>query len=313
MRKELFIGIVSLFLFVSNSGFAVPQIASKESLNSDFIKEKIKSIQYEDIKNGKKLDLYYPNEKKEKYPLIIIVHGGGFRYGDKEDKMNQATLEAVKHGYAVAIIDYTLSGEGKFPRAIEDVKASIRFLRKNSKKYKLDPDKFGLWGASAGGNLVALAGTTGNDTIFSNKALGNIGVSEKVQAVVDWFGPINFLTMDNQFEALGVDGQKHNTEDSFESQYMGEQITKIPDLVQKSNPENYIDRETPPFLIEHGTGDTLVPYLQSKHFAEQLALKGGKDKVTLVYLKGAEHGEPKAFESKENLDLVFKFFDKYLK
>lgn len=313
MKKELFLGIVLLSLFLSNKVFAIPQIASKENLNSDFIKEKIKNIQYEEIINGKKLDLYYPNEKKDKYPLIIVVHGGGFKYGSKEDKMNQATLEAIKHGYAVAIIDYTLSGEGKFPRAIEDVKASIRYLRKNSKKYRLDPNKFGLWGASAGGNLVALAGTTGNDKVFSNEKLGNIGVSEEVQAVVDWFGPINFLTMDDQFKILGIDGQKHNSVDSFEAQYMGEQITKIPNLVQKGNPENYIDRETPPFLIEHGTADTLVPYLQSKYFAEQLTLRSGKDKIQLIYLKGAEHGEARAFESKENLERVFKFFDSYLK
>lgn len=290
-----------------------PMIASHNSLDTSYIKTKYLNIPYETVPDSQKLDIYLPNEGREPFPVIIGVHGGGFKYGNKDGAMNQSMVDGVKKGYAVVMINYRLSGEATFPAAIEDVKASIRYVRANAKKYNLDPDRIALWGASSGGNLVSLAGTTGNRKIFNNPKLGNPDISTEVQAVVDWFGPIDFLTMDEQFVEEGIKGQDHNSPDSFESQYLGAQITKVPDLVKETNPATYISKNTPPFLIEHGTADILIPYTQSVNFADDLEKVIGKENVELVLLKCAGHGQASAFDTEKNLEIVFDFLDKHLK
>lgn len=113
-----------------------------------------------------------------------------------------------------ASINYRLSGEAKWPAQINDVKAAIRFLRANAASYRLNPDRFAVWGSSASGHLAALAGTSGGVAALRDGALGNPGVSDRVQAVIDMYGPVNFLAMDEQFTAAGVSGQVHNTADS---------------------------------------------------------------------------------------------------
>lgn len=290
-----------------------PRIASKTALKTDFIKTKHLDINYQNVKDSKKLNIYLPNEGNGPFPVVIGIHGGGFKLGSKDDGMNQAMLESVKNGYALVLVNYSLSREKPFPGAIEDVKSAIRFVKANSKKYNLNSDKVALWGASSGGNLAALAGTTNDSKIFNNPTLGNSKISTEVQAVVDWFGPIDFLAMDEQFVNEGIKGQIHNSADSFESQYLGEDIRNIPEIVKKTNPETYISKTTPPFLIQHGTGDTLIPHTQSINFAKKLEEAIGKDNVELHLLKCAGHGDPKAFDSPENLELVFKFLDKHLK
>ena len=132
-------------------------------------------------------------------PLVIFVHGGAFVGGDKsmEDPYVAPILAA---GYAAASLNYRLSGEARFPAGVQDVKAAVRFLRANAPRYGLDPDRFAAWGESAGGNLVAMIGTTGDQaTMLDDPSLGNAGVSSAVQAVVDLYGPTDFLQMDAQF------------------------------------------------------------------------------------------------------------------
>ncbi|MGL6131818.1 MAG: alpha/beta hydrolase fold domain-containing protein, partial [Fusobacteriaceae bacterium] len=289
-----------------------PRIASKTNLKTDSIKTKYLNIPYQNVKNSKKLDIYLPNEGNGPFPVIIGIHGGGFKLGSKDDGMNQSMLESVKNGYALVLVNYSLSGEKPFPGAIEDIKSAIRFVKGNSKVYNLNPDKVALWGASSGGNLASLAGTTNDSEIFNNPVLGNSKISTEVKAVVDWFGPIDFLALDEQFVNEGIKGQVHSSADSFESQYLGEDIRNIPEIVKKTNPETYISRTTPPFLIQHGTADVLIPHTQSINFAQKLEKAIGKENVELHLLKCAGHGDPKAFDTPENLEIVFKFLDKHL-
>ena len=149
------------------------------------------------------------------FPLIINVHGGGFMMGDKSNP--PATDEFLANGYAVASVDYRLSGEAKAPAQIQDVKAAVRFLRANAGKYKLNPDKFAGFGGSAGGSLVALLGTSCGVAALEGADLGNADQSSCVQAVVDWFGPTDFLQMDKQFAGTSCP-VNHDAADSPESQ-----------------------------------------------------------------------------------------------
>lgn len=130
-------------------------------------------------------------------------------------------------------INYRLSGEAKFPAQINDVKAAIRFIRSNANEYNLKPYKIAVGGISAGGNLAALARTSGGVGELEDTERSNSNVSDHVQAVVDWYGPINFLKMDEQFKASGIDGQVHSSPDSPESKLLGQQITLVSGLWSK--------------------------------------------------------------------------------
>ena len=280
---------------------------------TDFVKTQWMDVPYATLSPSETLNIYIPNEGKGPFPTIIYVHGGGFEFGDANEVINENLIKpTLEHGYALVAINYRLSGEAKFPAQIEDVKASIRFMRANAKTYNIDPDRIGLWGSSAGGNLVALAGTTDNSDLFNNPKLGNADVSSHVNAVVDWYGPINFLTMDEQFKESGINGQNHDGADSPESKYLGTQITKVPELVKEANPETYITPDAPAFLIEVGREDNIVPYQQSVNFANELTKVIGKRRVKLVIIPDASHGGSQ-FTSPANLKIVYKFLNRFLK
>jgi acetyl esterase/lipase len=280
--------------------------------NTEGIKNKSLDVAYANKSAAQKLDIYLPEVGAGPFPVIVQIHGGAFRMGDKGDLQINASLQGLTHGYAVVSINYRLSPEAIFPAQIQDVKAAIRFLRANAKKYKLNPDKIATWGGSAGGHLAAMAGTTGDVKEFDDASLGNANESSKVQAVVDWFGPIEFNQMDPQFRASGKGKPDHDEVNSPESALVGKQITNAPELVKRASPATYISKNDPPFFIQHGTEDPLVPVEQSKNFYSAVIKVLDKDNVTLVLLEGAGHGGPQ-FSTVENLDKVFAFLDKYLK
>jgi acetyl esterase/lipase len=271
-----------------------------------------KDLAYGTVSEAEKLDLYIPTTGSGPFPLVIMIHGGAFMFGDKTDGGGLAGGDQVlSAGYALASINYRLSGEAKYPAQIQDAKAAVRFLRANAKKYNLNPDKFAAWGASAGGNLASLLGTTCGVATLEGAGLGNADQSSCVQAVVDWFGPIDFLKMDEQFSGTGCPAN-HNDASSPESQLVGAPIQTVADLVKTTNPTNYITEKTPSFLIQNGSADCNVPPIQSKNFVAALTAVIGADKVTYTPIDGAGHGGSQ-FSTAENLALVVKFLDKYLK
>jgi acetyl esterase/lipase len=271
-----------------------------------------KDLTYATVSAAQKLDLYIPTTGSGPFPVVIMVHGGGFMMGDKADGAGLTGVDQLlAAGYAVASINYRLSGEAQCPAQIYDAKAAVRFLRANAAKYNLNPEKFGAWGASAGGNLVALLGTTCGVKELEGAELGNADQSSCVQAVVDWFGPIDFLKMDEQFAGTSCP-QNHNAADSPESQLVGVAIQTVPDLVKTTNPMNYIDATDAPFLIQHGSADCNVSPLQSKNLADALSAAIGTDKVTSTLLDGAGHGGAQ-FETASNLQVVLDFLNKYMR
>jgi acetyl esterase/lipase len=282
------------------------------TVDTSAIKTKWLDVPYAAVSAAQKLDIYLPNSGTGPFPVIVSIHGGAFKSGDKNGPELASALKGLDGGYAVVSLNYRLSGEAIWPAQVHDVKAAVRFVRANAAKYRLDPDRIAAWGSSAGGHLAALLGTSGGVKELQNDALGNAGVSDRVQAVVDMFGPINFLTMDEQFAAAGVAGQVHNTADSPESILMGKQLTLVPDLVKQANPETYIDANDPPFFIQHGTADVLIPSQQSVGFAAALQKVLGTNKVSLELLSGAGHAGA-AFSTEANIAKVLAFLDAHLK
>jgi len=254
------------------------------------------------------LDLYLPAEGSAPLPVIVWVHGGGWRSGSKGSGGRARPM--LGRGYAVVDVGYRLSGEAIFPAQVEDCKAAVRWVRANAAKYGLDPDRIGAWGRSAGGHLVAFLGTAGDVKEFDTEA--NAEYSSRVQAVCDWFGPTDFLQMDKH----SLDGSRliHDSPGSPESLLVGGPIQEKPyrSLAGKANPIKYVTKDDPPFLIMHGDKDMSVPLHQSELLYDALK-KVGVD-ATLYVVKGGGHGLRGGEESSEILfEMAADFFDKHLK
>jgi acetyl esterase/lipase len=227
-----------------------------------------------------KLDLYLPAAGKD-WPLIVWVHGGAWRGGDKG---GCPALRFLRDGYAVASVNYRLSQHAPFPAQIEDCKAAIRWLRANATRHGYDAARIGVWGSSAGGHLVALLGTAGDVTAWD--AGPHPGASSRVQAVVDFFGPSDLARMGAQ---SGPDSKlDHDAPTSPESRLIGGPIRENRAKADAASPVTYVSRDDPPFLICHGDKDPTVPIGQSEvlHAALQ---KAGVDSTYHV-VAGAGHG-----------------------
>jgi acetyl esterase/lipase len=268
-------------------------------------------VAYASVSSAEKLDLYIP-EGEGPFPLVLLVHGGAFLMGDKAagDAITGVD-QLLSLGYAVASVNYRLSGEALAPAQIQDVKAAVRFLRANAQEYKLNPEKFGAWGGSAGGSLVSLLGTSCGIAELEGAELGNADQSSCVQAVVDWFGPIDFLQMDTQFTGTSCP-VNHDAANSPESMLVGAPVQDVPEKVAQVNAITYISADDPAFFIQHGTADCNVPPQQSQLLYDALKAAIGEENVTLTFLEGAGHGGSQ-FTTEANLKLVTDFFDQYLK
>lgn len=243
-----------------------------------------------------KLDLYLPPGAGRR-PLIVWVHGGAWLAGSKD---GTPALPLLKDGFAVASINYRLSQHARFPAQIEDCKAAIRWLRAHAAEYGFDPDRIGVWGSSAGGHLVALLGTAGDAKEFDVGE--NLGVSSRVQAVCDFFGPSDFLQMDKMPSDID-----HDSPNAPEARLIGGAVQENKEKAARANPITYISAGDPPFLIMHGDADRTVPINQSQLLDEALRKAGVESGFHVV--KGAGHG----FSGPEIMARVREFFRRTLK
>lgn len=262
------------------------------------------------IKDGdsaQRLDIYYPEQQpKESLPLIVHIHGGGWMGGSKYPcDVSRMTTQ----GYVVASVEYRFSQTSKFPAQIQDCQAAIRWLRANAQRYHLNPEKVGVIGGSAGGHLSALVGVTGGKKVFAAIG-GNEDLSDAVQCVCDIFGPKNFASV---MEQAGEDKNvknvfKFNTPSDPYSELIGAKLSDKEKTAAVS-PISYVDKNSPPILILHGTHDALVPFAQSEEF--EAAMKKNGAPVWLQKFPGAGHGGG-SFGKPSIILLMKKFFDKYL-
>jgi acetyl esterase/lipase len=234
------------------------------------------------------LDLTLPVGKGP-FPLVVFIHGGAWLSGSpqvsnptyrKLDYINQM----LNAGFAVSRIAYRLSSEGPFPMQLHDCKSAIRFLRNRASSFNIDPQRIAVMGDSAGGHLACMVGLT-NDNAALEGNVGDKQGSSAVKAVVNWFGPANLLTMEAQ--SIGRELGSKDSPDSAESRLVGGAIQENEPLAQAASPVTYVSSKAPPFLIQHGDADRLVPVQQSQDLADALR-KAGCD-VVLSIVKGADH------------------------
>ncbi len=251
-----------------------------------------------DVVNGYRpiqMSLFVPTASHAKHPVVLYLHGGGFSLDPDGDEglMGDATMvELAMRGYLVARPAYRLSGEARFPAALQDVKIAVRWLRTYAKDYGGDASHIIVWGSSAGGNLAALLGTSCGVARFDEveKLPQRVGLatpaldpaaSSCVDAVIDWFGPIDFATLDRQ--SLPGSPGRHDDPESPESTLLGCALPQCPRaLLEASNPISYIGAHTPPFLIMHGQSDRAVPWQQSQELYDALRAHGVAAQLLLV-------------------------------
>jgi acetyl esterase/lipase len=253
-----------------------------------------------------RLDLYRPDNSSGNVPVVVLIYGGAWMMRNQWMETPKAMWLAT-HGYAAAVIDYRLSSEALFPAQIHDCKAAVRWLRANAAKYGLDAAHIGAWGESSGGHLASLLGVAGNVAALEGD-LGNTNESSQVQAVVDFFGPTDFLQA--QAHALPSSWLNHDSPTSPESRLIGGPVQENPEKAEQANPIKYVTHDVPPFLIVHGEQDPLVPCNQSELLFD--ALKKVHANVTFYKIAGAGHDGP-VFDSDMMRAAVLAFLDKYLK
>lgn len=284
----------------------------KAILDVTDIRRKYLDIPYADRSPNQRLDIYLPPEGEGPFPTIIFVHGGAFILGDKRDDQFLQAIDGINRGYAVVSIEYRLAFEAKYPAAIFDVKAAIRFLRANAPLYLLDGDRFALCGDSAGGHYIVMAAATQGNPAFEDFSLGNAAYSCAVQAAASRFGPYDFVLESKMGREVPPKADPFFPD--IEIQLFGAHSEDISGLMHFTNPLNFVNKDFPPIFLEHGTDDIIVPVIHSYQFEEKVRTKCGADRVELVIRNGYNHGgiDLRWNEPDVNNEM-FAFFDKHLK
>lgn len=262
---------------------------------------RIDDIEYAKVDgHSLRLDLYYP-KVDTRPPVIVWVHGGAWRRGSKS---SMPLTDLLEHGYAIASIDYRLSPVARFPAQIHDCKAAIRFLRGTADQYGLDAERIGIAGSSAGGHLVALVGVTNGHPDLEGDVGDHDDESSDVQAIVDYYGPTNFLTILQQSTPHGLSVRVPALQ-----LLLGDDPDKLPELARLASPVFHVDKNDPPLLLIHGDQDPQVPINQSHELHakyKQLGLR-----VTFEVVHGGAHGGDGFFDERRK-ELVRVFFDESL-
>jgi acetyl esterase/lipase len=247
------------------------------------------------------LDLHLPRGVDQP-PLIVWVHGGAWRRGSK-DNMPLGFL--VEQGYAVASVEYRLSPVARFPAQVHDCKAAIRFLRAQQDELGYNAARIGIAGSSAGGHLAALMGVSNGHAELEGRVGEHLDVSSDVQAIVDYYGPTNFLTILQQSTPHGLGVRIPALQ-----LLLGGQPEESEIIARLASPVFHVDESDPPLLMLHGDQDPQVPINQSHEL--QGAYKQSDNRASLEVVHGGAHGGEGFFDEERN-DIVKMFLRRHLR
>ena len=261
--------------------------------------EEIKNIEYKNI-NGKslQLDIYKPKNINSAAPLLVFIHGGGWKGGNRADYLVYLIAYA-KRGYVTATVSYRLLKDSPYPACIEDITDAVKWFFGNGDTYGYDPDRIALIGGSAGGHLAMLAAYGWGNSDNNADSIRSTGAGHKIKAVVDIYGPYDLTTEYARNHPLVTSFIAHSYEEA-------------PELYKEASPKQYIDKNDPPTLIFQGTSDNLVPVSQSDNLKAHLDSLG----VPCVYyrLPFWPHAMDVVHRVNEYCQLKMEdFFNQYLK
>lgn len=253
---------------------------------------------YDSTMRNLKMDLIVPKHKQghKACPAIIWVCGGAYRVVDRSVWIPEMMYFAHK-GYVIASIEYRTSSEAKFPAALMDVKAAVRYLKAHAEELCIDPEKICIMGESAGGTLASLVGLTGGNKEFDQG--DNLDVDSSVKAVVDFYGLVDLIHTSTNVTP--------DTPPWILQDFLGVDYTE--ETAMRASAVTYVNESAPPFLILHGAEDVVVPLEQSQCIFE--ALKKNEVETKLYVIEGAGHGADE-FYQEEVLELVEDFLKRVL-
>jgi len=252
------------------------------------------------------LDLYIPPYAGKKFPLLVLIHGGGWRGGNRYGEMKNmksAVKAILEKGIAVASIDYRYTSTAIFPSQIQDCNQAANYLYENSGRYQIDNDRFAVIGFSAGGHLASLMATSNNNNIeafYYNHERPLF----KIKAAIDFYGPSDFIARIGSMK-LDDEGDQKSTSTAL----LGAKPVDRPDLAKFASPTTYIDKADPPFLIFHGDQDHTVPIMLSKLLDSYLKLAHVESEFVIVH--GASHGG-ELFGSEDIRNKILSFLNTHL-
>lgn len=258
----------------------------------------ITDVPYAEQSQAQVLDIIYPDKGSGPYRVIVGIHGGGWKSGDKRMQSFSSLFKTTSQGYAFVTINYRLSGEAHWPAQLNDAKAAIRFLRANASKYELDTENILVWGSCAGGHIAEMLGATNGRQEFEDLTMGNQLHSSSVQGVVSWYG----MTDLSDLATEGI---------SAANAVLGYDARKYPERSALASPINFITKEYPPALFVHGTNDKVVSYLQSVEMCNMINQLAGPGRAQIKLFPGASHGS-EIIKTDENLKDNLNFVDQVL-
>lgn len=244
-----------------------------------------------------RLDLARPKEGEGPFPLIVCIHGGGWKAGSKE-QMAPQTYALAQQGYVAATVQYRLVPEGEFPDPLQDVRAAIRFLKGKAKELRIDADRIGVLGGSAGGHLALLLGTADGKDIPA--AGDDAAVSGAVRAVASIAGPTDLTKEFPEASEAMVRG------------LIGKGRDEDAEAYRAASPIRYVSKGDPAILAIHGTKDELVPYEQATSLIEACK-KAGVDAELITIQDGGHGGGGKPEDWQEAILKLVRFFEEHLK
>ena len=244
-----------------------------------------------------KLDVSRPDAKEGLFPAVVVIHGGAWRAGNKSD-VRGIVGAFTKRGYVVVAPQYRFCPKETFPAQVHDVKAAVRWIKTNAKKYQVDPERIGAMGFSAGGHLALMLGLTGpKDGLEGDVPAG--APDSRVKAVVNYFGPTDLAAKDIPVVSKPL-----------VKDFLGGTPDEKPEAAAKASPLTFVSADDAPVLTFQGTKDPLVPYTQAIKLADAMNSAGVAGRVELLI--GASHGWTGA-ELDRTINETFQFFDRHLK
>ncbi len=306
MKKNLLTLVFSLCtIIVTAQAFQMPAGPEEGSYSRSW-----ENVNYgADTLESHNLDIYLPKEQKNTYQAVIVIYGSAW-FSNNAKAMASASIGTplLNAGFAVVSINHRSSMEAIWPAQIQDVKAAIRYIRANADMYNIDPSFIGITGFSSGGHLATFAGVTndvktlasGDVTIDIEGTVGNhLSASSRVDAVVDWFGPVDMARMSNC--------EAPNDASSPEAVLIGKKDPRLePDWVKLISPINFVDKDDPEILILHGDADNVVPHCQSVYLKTAYDQSGGI--ATFISVPGGGHGpgcfDPQYFKNMTDFFIV---------
>ena len=270
-----------------------------------------RDVAYDTLAEVQKFDLYLPETGDGPFPLVMFIHGGGWFSGDKTDGQERAWVTLREQGYAVASLNYRLSGEAPHPAGIIDCKTALRYLKAHADEYHIDAERIAVSGDSSGGHYALMVALTAENPDFEDLTRGNPEQTSDVACAVVWYPATDLsetmrTVRDGEYTGFGADFAWSNIE-----RYAGKTIEDVNDNVLVSaSPIQYVTEDMPPVLLQHGNADTICPIDQSRRLYQKIIEIAREEKAAFDILEGAEHGDAD-FETDANMERIAAFLRQY--